>query len=279
MFRVEKMQQKDFAFAVTLANTMDWNMAESDLEFMSKLEPDGCFVLFHGYDPVGMATCISYGKKGWFGNLAVAEEHRKEGAGSFLVKLAVEYLKRKGVETVGLYAYPHLTSFYKKLGFEPNDDFTVYSGKPSNSTRSGDFQNVNRKDIPALIEFDNRCLGWNRRKLLEPVLLDKNNLGFFSRQNVEVAGFVAAKVYREMAEIGPFICRRDLGDVGVDLLKTVLAKLRNLDVYVYAPMEEKAILETLQKAGLKENFRLTRMFLGSAAAQNCVYLPESMERG
>ena len=71
MFHAEKMRPEDFSFAVQLANTMDWNMAESDLEFMTKLEPDGCFVLLHGDEPVGMATCISYGKIGWFGNLAV----------------------------------------------------------------------------------------------------------------------------------------------------------------------------------------------------------------
>jgi len=279
MFRVEKMKSRDFPFAVKLANTMDWNMAESDLEFMCKLEPDGCFVLFHGSEPVGMATCISYGKKGWFGNLAVEEEHRKEGAGSFLVKLAVEYLRSRGVETVGLYAYPRLVDFYRKLGFAPHDDFAVFSGKPMHFTRSGRFQTVNRKDIPKIIEFDSQCLGWNRKKLLEPILLGKGNLGFFSRENDEVVGFVAAKVYKRMAEIGPFICRRDRNDLGVDLLETVLAKLRNLDVYICVPMEEKAILETLRNAGLKENFRLTRMFLGSVTAQNCVYLPESLERG
>ncbi len=125
MFCVEKMKSSDFPFAVQLANTMDWNMAESDFEVAIKLEPDGCFVLFNAHEPVGIATCISYGKKGWFGNLAVAEEHRKEGAGSFLVKLAVDYLKSKGAETVGLYAYPNLTGFYKKLGFHDDRTETI----------------------------------------------------------------------------------------------------------------------------------------------------------
>ena len=115
--------------------------------------------------------------------------------------------------------------------------------------------------------------------MLEPVLHDKGNLGFFLSEKDEVVGFVAAKVYKKIAEIGPLICRRDRSDVEVDLLKTVLSKLQKLDVYICVPTEEKAILETLQNAGLKESFRLTRMFLGSTLAQNCVYLPESMERG
>ena len=279
MLRVEEMRAEDFPFAVKLANTMDWNMAESDLEFMSKLEPDGCFVLFHAQEPVGIATCINYGKTGWFGNLAVKEEHRKEGAGTALVKHAVQHLRSRGVETVGLYAYPHLVDFYGKLGFAPHGDFVVFSGKPSSSRGSGDFQSIKRKDIPTIIEFDIECWGWNRKKLLEPILLDKDNLSLLSSENNEVVGFVAAKVYKDMAEIGPFICRRDRSDVGVDLLQAILAKLRKLETYICVPIEEKAILETLQKAGLKETFRLTRMFLGSVPAQNCVYLPESLERG
>ena len=71
MFRAGKMRAEDFPFAVQLANTMDWNMAESDFEFMTKLEPDGCFLAFQAEEPVGIATCVSYGKTGWFGNLSV----------------------------------------------------------------------------------------------------------------------------------------------------------------------------------------------------------------
>jgi hypothetical protein len=39
MFHVEKMKVDDFSFAVQLANTMNWNMAVEDFEFMAKLEP------------------------------------------------------------------------------------------------------------------------------------------------------------------------------------------------------------------------------------------------
>ena len=57
---------------------------------------------------MGIATCISFGKVGWFGNLIVKEEIRHKGAGSLLVKHAIDYLQGKGVETIGLYAYPNL---------------------------------------------------------------------------------------------------------------------------------------------------------------------------
>jgi GNAT superfamily N-acetyltransferase len=129
MFHVEKMEVDDFPFAVKLANTMNWNMTVEDFEFMMKLELKGCFVQFHGQKRVGIATTIGFGKVGWFGTFVVKEDCRGEGAGSILIKHMIDYLKNKGVETIGLYAYPHLVKFYESFGFEPDADFLVLQGK------------------------------------------------------------------------------------------------------------------------------------------------------
>ena len=86
MFQVKLMTADDFPFATELANTMDWNMATEDFQFMQSLEPEGCFVLYDGAKRLGIATCISYGKMGWFGNLIVKEEYRNRGAGSLACK-------------------------------------------------------------------------------------------------------------------------------------------------------------------------------------------------
>ena len=71
MLQVKQMRSEDFFFATELANTMDWNMAAEDFQFMAQLEPEGCLVLFDDSTPIGIATCINYGKVGWFGNLIV----------------------------------------------------------------------------------------------------------------------------------------------------------------------------------------------------------------
>jgi ribosomal protein S18 acetylase RimI-like enzyme len=279
MFHVEKMRKEHFPFAVQLANTMDWNMAESDFEFNTNLEPDGCFVIFQAKDPVGIATCISYGTTGWFGNLAVKEEYRKAGAGTTLVKHALDYLIGKGVETVGLYAYNHLVGFYEKLGFKPQDDFVILTGKQSACKPQRKALKSSKKDIPALIDLDRRCFGWERKKLLEVLLLGKRNLSYLSIHNGEIVGFAVAKVYDAMAEIGPVVCSQEHSYVAVGLLRTMLSVLRNRNVYVYLPDEAKTLLTTLLDCGFEEKFRVKRMFLGSVVAQSCVYLPESLERG
>jgi GNAT superfamily N-acetyltransferase len=277
MLHVEKMRAEDFAFAVQLANTMDWNMAESDFEFMTKLEQDGCFVAFQAQEPIGIATCVSYGKIGWFGNLAVKEDCRKRGFGTFIVKHALKYLSEKGVETVGLYAYSHLVRFYERVGFKPHDDFVVFNGKPSLGKPKRAARAAGKKDIKELIDFDKRCFGWERKGLLESILFEKGNFCYFLVKKGEVEGFIAAKVYEKMAEMGPLVCHKE--GAAVELVKNMLSMLRDFDVYVYAPENGKAITTTLLNAGLKANFQVTRMFLGPVNVQGCVYLPESLERG
>jgi hypothetical protein len=279
MFHVEKMKVDDFPFAVQLANTMNWNMTLQDFEFMVKLEPQGCFVLSHGQERLGIATSISFGKAGWFGNLVVKADARREGAGNFLTRHAIGYLKSKGVETIGLYAYPHLVKFYEHFGFESDIDFLVLKGKAAFPATQGFLQAARKREVPEIINFDCACFGADRKKLLEPILLNKGNLCYVSTENNEITGYVATKVYGKMAEVGPLICHTNRAEEALLLLKTMLSRLNGLEVFAYIPKKETALLNMLSEAGLKEDFRVVRMFLGSAIAKNCIYTAESLERG
>jgi len=279
MFHMEKMEVGDFPFAVELANTMDWNMTTADFEFNMRLEPNGCFVLFHGQERSGIATCISFGKVGWFGNLVVKETLRGEGAGKLLLKHAIDYLKNTGVETVGLYAYPHLTKFYESFGFASDIEFSVLKGKPEVPTSQEGAKEAKQLDVQGIIDFDSRCFGANRQKLLEAILSDRSNVCYVSTENGEVTGYVSAKVNGGMAELGPLMCRVTREKDAVVLLRTILSRLYGLEVFIYLPKKETALLNVLFEAGFNEDFRLVRMFLGSVVADNCLCAAESLERG
>jgi predicted N-acetyltransferase YhbS len=273
------MEVDDFPFAVQLANTMNWNMTVEDFEFMVKLEPLGCFVQFHGQERVGIATSVSFGKVGWFGNFVVKENFRGEGAGSILMKHAIDYLKSKGVETIGLYAYPHLANFYESFGFRPDVDFLVLQGKAVLPATKELLKAAKKQDVPEVVDIDCECFGVDRRKLLEPILLNKSNLCYVSTENSEIIGYVAAKVYDKMAEVGPLMCKANRAKAAVLLLKTILTRLNGLNVFVYIPKKETELLSILFKAGLKEDLQVVRMFMGPAVAKNCIYTAESLERG
>lgn len=279
VFHVEKMGAKDFPFAVELGNTMNWNMAKEDFEFNVKLEPNGCFVLLCGQERIGIATCISYGRIGWFGNLVVNENYREKGAGTLLVKHAIKYLESTGVTTIGLYAYEHLINFYGNLGFKKNSDFVVLKAKKVKHLEEEKQATMKKRDLPALVSFDCQCFGASREKLLTQIVLRKGNACFVSKENGEVNGYVAAKIYGEMAEVGPLGTSKNHGDSAVTLLRNVLARVANLEVFMCLPASETELLKTAFEAGFQKQFPVARMFLGPAVAENCVHLAESLERG
>ena len=279
MFHVEKMAADDFPFAIQLTDTVNWNMTEEDFRLMIELEPDGCFILCDDSEKIGVATSVSFGKVGWFGNLIVHEDYRKRGVGTLLVKHAIRYLKSRNVETIGLYAYPWLLRFYGDLGFERDEDFVVLRGKGFSSDRRSYLKEASKENMEAVVGFDSRCFGASRRKLLKHILFNADNLCYVSGGNGTIAGYVAAKVYGGMAEVGPAVCSQARDDIAVALLRAVLDRLEGFEIFMCVPRRDAVVLDMLFKGGFREDFRVVRMFSGPAIARGCFYIAESLERG
>jgi GNAT superfamily N-acetyltransferase len=279
MFIIKNMSIEDFEFAVRITDTMSWNLAEEDFEFMTKLEPEGCFVLLYNSERVGIVTTVSFGRVGWIGNLIVDESHRKKGAGSLLVKHAVKYLTDKNVETVGLYAYNDKVPFYRTLGFEYDSEFVVLKGKGFSSPAVGNLREARTEDIQKIINYDHSCFGVSRTKSLEPILLDQDNLCYMSIENARISGYAVAKAYGKTAELGPLVCRQGQNDIAINLLKATINRLKGSEVSMCLPKKESLILDMLMQSGFSENFRVARMFFGHPVVENCIYVAESLERG
>jgi ribosomal protein S18 acetylase RimI-like enzyme len=279
MFHVEKIKPADFPFAVQLSNTMNWNMTIDDFELAAELEPEGCFILLQDAERLGIATTVSFGKVGWFGNLIVKEKYRRKGAGSLLLRHALDYLQGRGVETVGLYAYTHLIEFYKSFGFKVDEDFLVLQGKPVSREAAKTPRKIQEQDFSALIDFDSQCFGARRTRLLEHIFREKRNLCYVSVNDDRIKGYAAAKIFGEMVEVGPLLCRRNHVDDALMLLETILSQFKKLGVFMCVPAKETALLDWLSEAGFHRDFQVARMFLGPAVASNCLYVAESLERG
>lgn len=283
MFTVQKMKQKDFPFAVELANTMNWNMTEADFAFNTQMEPNGCFVLKDNSGNMGLATCIAYEKVGWFGNLIVEETQRKHGAGTLLLKHAVNYLRGIGVATIGLYAYKHLINFYNSVGFVGDAEFSVMKAEeiasPATLQDPLKFGFPTQQEISQIIELDAACFGGSRAKLLRTILADKDNVCCIAKEKGEVDGFALAKVYDGMAELGPLVCSRNCNETARALLSSVLCKLEESEVYMCLPSNEAELMQEANRFGFKEEFGVVRMFLGAPVQKDCIYFAESLERG
>ncbi|MEM2111356.1 MAG: GNAT family N-acetyltransferase [Candidatus Bathyarchaeia archaeon] len=279
MFHVKKMSPNDFDFAVCLTDTMNWELIQEDFEFMKNLEPDGCFTLFYDSEKVGITTTISYGKVGWIGDVIVHEAYRGKGGGSLLIKSAIDYLVGKGAETVGLYSYVYQVPFYEKHDFEISDKFIVMQGKGFSNSRKANVRKVEENDHQQIIDLDKSFFGTSRNKLLRSLLNNQNNLCYVSTNHERLICFAIAKVYGYSSELGPLVCRRKYESVAIDLLKFLLNRLKNHDVYLYVPEKEIEIINLLSEHNFKEKFHVVRMFRGKPLKSDLIYLAESLERG
>lgn len=172
MLNVKVMSSEDVEFAVRITDTMNWNLTEQDFAFMMQLEPEGCFTLLYNSRKIGIATTICYGKIGWIGNVIVDEKHRRKGAGSTLVKHAMDYLKGKGAETVGLYAYKERINFYTRLRFASDVQFAVLNGKARYSSfEAANVKEAGKAEIQKIVEFDSFYFGASRKKVAGKKLL------------------------------------------------------------------------------------------------------------
>jgi len=273
------MRAEDLPFAVQLTDDVDWELTKEDFEFMMELEPEGCFVLLDNSERIGLATNVSFGKIAWFGNLVVDEAHRNKGAGLLLVEHSIDYLRSNRVQTIGLYAYAERIHFYKRLGFTYDSDFSVLTGRGLSPSSKPNVRLAQKSDTDKIINYDRACFGASRRKLLEPIMLDPDNLCYASFEDGKVSGYVIAKMYRGVAELGPLVCPEGRSDIAIDLLKTILDKLKGLEVSMLVPKKESEVLNMLKASGFTERFSVARMFNGPSLMDHCTFMPESLERG
>ncbi|MCL1966186.1 MAG: GNAT family N-acetyltransferase [Candidatus Bathyarchaeota archaeon] len=290
MFQVKVMSTRDYEFAVSLANTMDWNMAVTDFESNHFLEPNGCLVLFNGVIPVGIATCVSFGEVGWFGNFVVKPEYRRQGAGRLLLEYAVNYLRSRGVQTIGLYAYPHLEGYYSKFGFKIDDNAADVSLNVMNNSNvqaipccSSSLFKVEQFgahfDFSLLACFDSEFFGADRSRLLKSLLQEKSSLCYVAFVGNDMVGYVISKDHGRIVEVGPLVCRPDLSGVAFELLGVMFQRLVGRSVVLYLSPNQVVLEAFLLRVGFRKSFSLSRMFLGGSRLQDGVCLVESLERG
>ncbi len=274
------MTVDDLEFAVDITGSMDWNLEKDDFLFMMELEPEGCFVLFDDGERIGAATNISFDTIAWFGNLIVDENRRGKGGGSLLLAHSLSYLEKKGVKTLGLYAYIDKIPFYERLGFKKDRQYVVLQGKAHSSRVKSDFTLATTKEeFQQVIDFDSHCFGESREKSLGPIISDLDNRCYIQKQNSAIEGYVVAKISKEAAEIGPLVCRSGQSKVAIDLLERMITELEGKEVMLFVSEKDPAILAMLEDSGFHERFRLARMFFGNPLMDRCLCLPESLERG
>jgi hypothetical protein len=274
------MSPQDFKFAVALTDTMKWNMAEDDFAYMVSLESQGCFMLYSNSRPIGLATTITFNQVGWIGNVIVDRNFRCQGAGSLLVRHAIRYLETKDVATIYIYAYPAKESFYQRLGFGKDSSYIVLHGSPKGLPK--DTVNIipaTKTHYSAIIDFDHRCLGYSRHKVLSSLLAFSSTRCYLALINDHIQGYALIKDYDGMAELGPVVCTREAKYMSSHLIYSALRDNFEIDTFMCIPQNECALVKSLKSNGFREDFRVVRMLRGRPLSIDCMQIAESLERG
>jgi hypothetical protein len=137
---------------------------------------------------------------------------------------------------------------------------------------------MTQRDLEDAIDLDRACMGWNRERLLRRIFTDSRDLCYVARKKNRQLGFIMGDWYRQ--EIGPLMCPADFEDEAISLLKTVLSKLKGIEVRIGVSEARQKFLDALVDLGFKEEFRVTLMHLGDKLPDaGCFVAMESLERG
>ena len=65
---------------------------------------------------------------------------------------------------------------------------------------------LKKKTFQEVAAFDSLFFGGDRTRLIESIVLEDGNAGYYASDRGHVVGYVAATIYESMAWIGPLIC-------------------------------------------------------------------------
>ena len=281
MTQIREMTENDFEHALRLTNLMRWDYSRRDFEWMIYFEPKGCFIATDGHKRIGITTTITHKNLGWIGNVVISPEYRHRDVGSELVDHAIEYLKSKSVDFVGLYSYPETSRFYSTLGFEEDEHFIELFGLG----RPFSFEEcrmMTHKDLEDVLELDSRCFGAYRKKILEKIFNGFRGFCWLTASNREVLGYIMGTESATGVEMGPWICDPQYAEKALSLLKAFLSSAKGMKISFGVMARNLELLNKLKELQFEIDFEVIRMFYKGkkpTMSKNFILAIGSLDRG
>jgi len=259
---IRTIDRSDFDFIIELTAAENIRYTEKDLSRILDYEPEGCFIAVDRERKLGIVTTVIFEKIGWIGNVFVVESARRRGAGTRLVKEALQYTRRKGVEFPKLYCFPHRVAFYRRLGFATELNVQIVNG----IGRAMSFANVEalREDsLDELMTLDRRLFGANRSRMLLRLHQEFKECCFGAYLGEKLVGYVMASGSESEYELGPWVCEpRYQNMFAEDLLKAEMNRLDGKNFELASPMHNALAERILKENGLEPKGVAVRMGYG-----------------
>lgn len=260
-----QLRKEDIEFAYELNKAETWNDRIEDLERMLEYEPEGCFLAEMNGIPVGHVFSVNYGKLGWVGLLIVVKAYRKMGVGRALMRIALRYLLKQGVETVKLEAVPEISKLYRDMGFIDEYDSLRFraTGIHSLAKERQSAVLMNANEIDEIAKFDSKYFGAERKRIITRLHQNCPQLCFVSRSDSKILGYIMCRRAESGYNIGPWVCTPERKDVATGLLATCLNEIESeAPIYIGVPATNESAAEILRRFGFSSYSKSIRMRFG-----------------
>lgn len=200
--------KEDINFAVSLTVEEGWYYTPAEIELMLELDPEGSFV-YEEEEPLGMATCVTYGRTGVLGHLIVSKKGRGRKIGHSLVDAAIEYMEGKGADSILVNATEEAVKLYQSHGFVLHDmTLCMHSRLDSTFRRnpSADCVQLEKSDLPEVIDIDQRLFGDDRSRLIELLYEESPEGAFKIERSGNIEGFIFGRPDHVGYNLGPWVC-------------------------------------------------------------------------
>jgi len=273
MLSIRRMTADDIPLGVRLKEQAGWNQTEADWRRFLDLEPAGCFVAQWNAKSVGTTTTCTLGRVGWIAMVVVDRAFRRRGIGTALLETALDWLDRRGVDTVRLDATPLGRPVYEKLGFTAEYDLARMEGvvpagaAPADDLRRdaeagtrGRIVRPTPQQLDAAGELDQQVTGTERGRLLTRLFEEGPDAWRVSVEGGQVLGYSCWRAGARAMQIGPAVAGGT--QTGLALAEVALAACRGGPIFVDVPLDNGAAMAWAETHGLRKQRRFTRMRRG-----------------
>jgi N-acetylglutamate synthase-like GNAT family acetyltransferase len=262
---IRNLGKEDIGFAVSLTVEEGWYYTPAEIELMLKLDPKGSFVYEEEEEPLGMATCVTYGRTGVLGHLIVSKKGRGRKIGHCLVDASVNYMEGKGAESILVNATEEAVKLYQNHGFAIRDVTScMHSRLDSTFHRnpSADCAQLEKSDLPEVIDIDHRLFGDDRSRLIK-LLYEESPEGAFKIERAgSIEGFIFGRPDHVGYNLGPWVCLTGDEKDAEGLFRTAVSTFDNGKIYMGAFMSNLAALRIADELPPISRWRIPMMTRG-----------------
>lgn len=246
----------DVEEALALSVAIGWNQVAADWAMMLEAgqgfgfrAPDGRLV--------ATAIILPFGDRfGWISMVVVAEDWRRRGLASDLMRTCIAALEERGL-TPALHATPDGQTVYSRLGFLPGPMVWRWQSDEDGRVPAPQVTAFRPKDVDAIAAYDREAFGGDRQAILRGLCRRSGRLG---RIAPDGRGYLLAREGRRATQLGP-LCADDRRWA----LRAIADALDAAEgpVFIDVPEYQEEVAALLRARGLRVQRPLLRMVKGN----------------